>query len=361
MTTHAHFIVDDLILEAIDDYDRKSKIMQYFLYEGNPDNYSKQQIQELVNDPLIFNIPIYDVLHRKYAAFSSFTEACWKGDEDPKGNGKLFEHLNLHGNLGLKEWIFLFYTFRLCGSGINYKPKTHLPWGTHGFGNFWIIEDIRNGRFKIPQWLESLYKNDDKPFTNNKGYLLPQFTFSHLKKSHLRYYILEYAQKLIVKILDYIVDETDFHNSNSIKQIPIYKIVNKGNEILNEWGFKKQNFVLTAFAMDLAEYFPRMVDRKSKVYAGTNAAKCLKLIFKKTYKQGDFEFLNQCMDFLANRYGAEKYDVEDSRACDVIRYLLEYQSDHHIAMNNGNTYKNNSVLKKTLGVKEYYELIEKLK
>ena len=53
------------------------------------------------------------------------------------------------------------------------------------------------------------------------------------------------------------------------------RLVNELNEFLIRiWIYTRQNFVLTAFAMDLAEYFPNLVDPNSRVLVGSNAKKC---------------------------------------------------------------------------------------
>jgi len=348
-----NLLIDEDILEAIDDYHVKSKLIQEYYFENNPKKLTEVDFKSLVDDDLCYNIPIYDVLNRRYAAFSSLLEALWYGDKDPKGNGKYFENFKRY-KLGKFEWFYLFYMFRLCGSGINYKPKNGLfdePWGTHGFGNFWIIEEILLERYNIEDWLDSLSKRD-KPFTNNKGYLLPQFTFQNLDKGHLKYFILRYSFLFVKDLYAYMN-----HNPG----LSIYEITDYGNEWLNERGFKRQNFILTAFAMDVAEYYPEIVNPKSKIYAGTNAMKCIKQIFKKANKMSDFDFTNEAFEFLAIRYNANRYDVEDSRACDCIRYFQEYQSPDHIKKNNGNIYKNNSILKKKWGLEKYYEWANKLK
>ncbi len=348
-----NLLIDEDILEAMDDYGRKTDLLQQYLYEGNPKNLTAISLEMLVDDPLMYYVPIYDVTHRRYAAFSSLCEALWHGEKDPKENGKFFNKFNRY-NLGTEEWFYLFYTFRLCGSGINYKPKRGMfqePWGTHGFGNFWIIDEIKKGNYDIGTWLENLEERQI-PFTNNKGYLLPQFSFDHLQKDHLKYFILRYSHKLIKDILKYVKRNPG---------LSIYEITDYGNDWLKEKGFKRQNFVLTAFAMDLAEYYPNLINRSSKVYAGTNATKCIKQLFKKAKPMSEFDFINEALGFLADRYGANRYDVEDSRACDPVRYFQEYQSKDHIAKNNGNTYKNNSILKEIWGEKKYYEWANKLK
>ncbi len=353
MKQYGKLLVDEDILEGLDDYHVKSRIVQEYHFEGNPKRMKDKEFKSLIDDDLIYNVPIYDVLHRRYAAFSSLVEALWYGEQDPKGNGEYFPKFERY-DLDVIEWMYLFYTFRLCGSGINYKPKKSegfSPFGTHGFGNFWIIDDIRLGRLGIENWEDSL-QDRNRPFTNNKGYLLPQFSFPHLKNSHLKYFILRWSKRFIDDLFRFISRNPG---------LSIYEITDYGNDWLMDKGFKRQNFVMTAFAMDMAEYFPHLVNKESKVYAGTNATKCIKQIFRKVGKMSEFDFINEALQFLADRYGANPYDVEDSRACDPIRYFQEYQSADHVAKNNGIRYKNNSILKEKWGLDKYYEWANNLK
>jgi len=125
------------MLDQFKDYYNKAKLNQERLYQDY--KWTKQDI----NDDLVWNVPIYDVINRRYAAFSSLLEAIRLKDKDPKGNGNYF----LNTNFTNFDFIFLSYLFRLCGSGINYIPKKDMPWGSHGFGNFWIVDSIRNGRY----------------------------------------------------------------------------------------------------------------------------------------------------------------------------------------------------------------------
>lgn len=310
--------INNDVLLAIDEYHEKSLLMQRYYFEGNKENLSIDELKNKVNDDLIFNVPIYDMLDRRYASFSSFLEALDKKELDPKGNGKRFIN---YDKIDLKTQLLLFYLFRLCGSGINYKP------GTHGFGNFWIVNSIENGRYTIQEWLEDLPENK---FSDNKGYLLPQFSIG------LRKYILEYSLNLI----NYLLPELNR------KRHTIIEFVDKGNQWLKFYNFKKQNFVLSALAADIAEYYPELIEPKSMIYAGTNAKKCIKAIFGKCKE-------SEAIQFLADRYNSVPYSVEDSRLCDTVRYFTEYQSKYHIEKNNGNIFKNNSILKKIWTQEEY--------
>lgn len=315
--------INSKVLDALDEYHEKSLLMQKVLYDKDV-KMSLEELRLKVDDDLIFHVPIYDMLDRKYAAFSSFPEAVVKKSSDPKGNGERFKHVEINDD----NFIAMLYLFRLCGSGINYVPKTH------GFGNFWIVDLVEKGFVDKYYWVRNC---PESKFSNNKGYLLPQFNIG------LRVFIQLHSLFIIDKIVNFISSEI-----KTIKQVVDY-----GNSILNSLGFKKQTFVLSAFAADLAEYFPSMVDPNSMIYAGTNAKKCIKAIFGRCREE-------EAIWFLSKRYNATPYSVEDSRLCDPVRYFLEYQSRFHIESNNGNIYNNNTLLKKQWNKEEYQSFLLQL-
>jgi hypothetical protein len=274
--------------------------------------------KEDINDDLIWNVPIYDVVNRRYAAFSSLLEAIHCVDKDPKGNGVYFK--NVHENISHFNFVALCYLFRLCGSGINYIPKTNdTPYGSHGFGNFWVIEEFIKERYNYQEWIENIPENK---FCDVKGYLLPMI------KGGLRNFIQFRAIDLVTHLWEFIIDY-------KYGLIPIKMVVDEGNNWLIENGYKRQNFVLTAFAMDMAEYYPNYVDQDSDVYLGTNAKKCLKLILPDMKSDEAIRYL---CDLTGNN--SKPYDMEDV-ACDFIRYLDNFQSEDHIKMNKGVKYYNN--------------------
>jgi hypothetical protein len=294
------------MLEQFKDYYNKAKMNQQRLYQGY--NWTKQDI----NDDLVWHVPIYDVVNRKYAAFSSLLEAIDKKELDPKGNGNYFKEHKIDKD----NFIYLSYLFRLCGSGINYRPKDLLPYGSHGFGNFWIVQELVLKRYDIVDWVNNI---PDKGFCDVKGYLLPMI------KKGLRNFIVEDSLNLVDDIM------------NEVQQggYSITDVVDLGNHWLRSRGFKRQNFVLTAFAMDLAEYYPDLVDQDSDVYVGSNASKCLKMILPKMNKNKALRYLCE----ITGNY-SKPYDMEDV-ACDFIRYIDNFQSDHHIRKNNNIKYWNN--------------------
>jgi len=169
------------MLNKFKQYYSKAKMNQERLYQGY--TWTKEDI----NDDLIYNVPIYDVVNRKYAAFSSLLEAIKKKDDDPKENGKYF---NDH-EISDIDFMYMCYLFRLCGSGINYKPKQSVPFHTHGFGNFWIVDLLRLGMYRKEDWLKNLPL---KKYSDNKGYLLPMVS------GGLRSFILK--ESLIVSYIN---------------------------------------------------------------------------------------------------------------------------------------------------------------
>lgn len=288
-------------------YYEGAKKMQELKFQGG--SWSEAD----VNDDLLWNIPIYDVVNRRYAAFSSLPEAVRYGNNDPKGNGKHFEDVEVSDD----DFVSMLYLFRLCGSGINYIPNTNGDFkGTHGFGNFWVVDELLNNNTDTDHWLEVIPENK---FCDVKGYLLPMI------KGGLRQFILDHSMNLVAEIKNFI----------GCEKKGITDVVDFGNKWLIDRGFKRQNFVLTAFAMDLAEYYPDFVDQYSDVYLGSNAKKCLKLIAP---GQNQMKTLRSLCE--QTGYVSKPYDMEDV-ACDFIRFIENFQSPDHIKANNGVVYSNN--------------------
>lgn len=329
-----YFTINSLILDSIDDYHFKSLEMQKFHLEGNKEGLTLEELEINVNDDLIFNVPIYDMLDRKYASFCSLLEALERKEKDPKGNGIFFLNAPKITEMDLRDALGLFYLFRLCGSGINYTPKIDKPFGTHGFGNFWVVDSIANQRFKLDEWLEDL-RHVDGPFTDSKGYLLPMISYKDIKSGHLKRFILEEIDGILNHMEKFLVGDRK----------TLIGFIDHMNLYLKSRGFRNQNFVLSATSADVAEYFPGLIDPKSSFYAGTNAKKCIKAIFTKNKGVKNETFFIEAINFIADRYDSEPYSVEDSRMCDVYRYLYNFQSKQHIEKNRGVVYKNNSIIK----------------
>ena len=316
-------------VEGIKDYYNKAKLIQGHYYEDNATT------SQTINYDLIWNVPIYDVVNRKYAAFNTLITALWYGKQDPKQNGDKYDNLKLN----LIEWIYVFYTFRLTGSGINYKEN-------HGFGNC-LHQHFLPEITDITE-MANYFKNHTGPFSDSKGYQLPLISYKHLNGGHLRHHCSTDAVIMARQIADYITKGSK-------------KTIVEVADFICDWysanGHRRWKFVATAAAMDLAEFFPQYVDPTSEVYVGSNAIRCLKLTLPKKRGVDEHIWYNDALDYLIDITGAtiNKYDAEDTLGCDPIRYFQEFQSPDHIRMNDGNVYKNNSIMKQILGEKEYYE------
>ena len=66
---------------------------------------------------------------------------------------------------------------------------------------------------------------------------------------------------------------------DSIRKDP-HKCNNTVNKLISK-GYKRQTFVLSATMADIAEYHPELINPDSMIYAGTNAKRCINLIFNK--------------------------------------------------------------------------------
>lgn len=302
------------MLENFTNYYEKARKMQHINFEGNDKGYTEQD----VDDPLVWHIPIYDVVNRRFAAFSSLPEALHYKSKDPKGNGKHYEA----ASVSHYDFLYMCYLFRLAGSGINYIPSSNDdPMGSHGFGNFWIDKLLRKGYYKRKTWVDMM---PDSKFADSKGYMLP------LIKGGIK----SFVQKDSEDLFDFLMIMTE-----QIGPTDIYKIVHWGNNWLMHEGYNRQNFVLCAFAMDLAEYSPDRVNPNSKVLLGSNAVKCYKDVFPG--RKNTFEEHNKALKELCEMTGgiSKPMDMEDVM-CDYVRYINNYQSPAHVKANSGIIYKN---------------------
>jgi hypothetical protein len=90
-------------------------------------------------------------------------------------------------------------------------------------------------------------------------------------------------------------------------------------------GFKQWKFVITAFVMDTAEYYPELVDPNSHCYYGANCIRGFDLMFvkEKSDPRNKDQWYELCMTELCKAVQGRPYDVEDV-VCDVIRYWVEH-------------------------------------
>ena len=272
-----------------------------------------------VDDPLQHHITIYDTVDREFAGFSNAIQQIWYGSKNPKKwqIDARFDAYNLH----TMDWFFLFMIHRVTGSGASFSYD-------HGFRNS-ILSDMAleaDNMIHMRNYVLNQMKSG-RPIFTSIGNQIPQFpkpTDQYPRGSQL--YIAEYMPYLV----------KDFYTHLSYN--PLSMSIRDGVDWINEWhklnGLKCFHFVMTAFVMDVAQYFPDLIDPWSRVNYGSNAIQALNLLFDNNgYKQKDF--LDAAMDKLCDEFRSP-YDPRDWEksmgkgfsledvACDYVRYVECY-------------------------------------
>jgi len=248
-----------------------------------------------VGDPLMDTVPIYDCVHRRCAGFSNVLEDVMRKDKTYLLKGKTF-----------KEILTVFLVHRLTGSGASFEHD-------HGYRNSCIFEMLEACP-DSSEWVDFLIENK-KPIFTSIGNQIPPFPkpeSPYKKGSHV--YFAKYLKRLVSEFADFL----DLSGRSDIQDA-----VNFCLDWHKENGLKRFVFVLTAFAMDVAEYFPEKVNPDSDVYLGKNAVEALELIFGRSF--AGHKSQNIAIRRLIKATGSVNtpYDMEDV-VCDYIRYVENY-------------------------------------
>lgn len=311
-----------------------------------------------VKDPIMDNVTIYDTINRKYAGFS-------KALEDVHGvrtRTDLQRYSNYNNILDSFQFHFLHLFHRFTGSGASFQP-TILQNGTrnpneHGYYNN-HIEQLAN-IFAVTKDVDDVLQyivQNTKPMVTSVGNQPPSLKNGDPTKYRLaqQYYFDNFACDFIHAYLNFLMNFEYEHNRRAG--------IKDGVDFSCGWhkakGFKQWHFVLTAFVMDTAEYYPELMDPESHCYYGANCVRGFDLMFVK--EKGDpknkAEFQELCMTTLCKAVGGRPYDVEDV-VCDVIRYWNEHipKGYDHLTQEQR---KNNSTLK--INGEYPIEILEKIK
>lgn len=331
MNLKTPFLLDDL-----DNYHRKCSLLEKrFLGQMTYDSKD-------INDDLMYYTEAFSYTLRSRSSTCALITTLREKENDPRDNYQYFNNIDIEDDF---DWFMLSYFYRCCGSGRNLTPKApeHFVDGIpryDGYGDFWLLKSLVEGKNNYQLWLEDLKKHEGI-FTNNTGYILP------LIKGGLKKYLNEFSFFLMDKIYRFCQH----------KQQKNRDLVDYGNQILLQHGYNQQTFVLTLVGLDISRYRPDLICSKSKIYPGTSARQMLRLIFDKDRKQEPFEFHNDCLSFLSNRYSMDIESIEELRLCDYYRYLNETQSSYIIQKYKGRKLKNNSLVKEYLGQQRYDQYI----
>ncbi len=275
------------------------------------------------NDPIMTSVSIYDIVNRRYAGFSKVTE-------DIHGLRKtgFVKYPSYKGKLNVAQFHLLHLFHRFTGSGASFQP-TMLPNGErnpkeHGYCNNHvdIVAQIMV-EANTATAIEYISRCS-KPLVTSTGNQPPSLKNKQPNNYRLamQYYFDNFAVEFVTHYSAFLLEKYDNDQLVGIKQA-----VDWSCRWHKSRGFKQWKFVLTAFVMDTAEYYPDLVDPTSHCYYGANCEKAFKLMFQKEPSDGKIkkaDWNELCMTELVKaRPFSLPYDMEDI-GCDFIRYLTEY-------------------------------------
>lgn len=274
-----------------------------------------------VDCSLQHHITIYDTIERKHAGFSNALQQIWYGSNAPKKWQREPEFDSLRDGYGIKEWLWIFLLHRVTGSGASFTFD-------HGFRNSIVADTVMNanntvemrdyvlGRMREGRAIFTSIGNQIPPFPKPEG---------------------DYArggERYIGEFMSSLVGDTIWHLMARRSPAVIADTVDWVCAWHVRHGLKQFKFVLTAWVMDIAEYFPELVDPYSRVHYGANAIEALELLFDNdgfTKKK----FLDAAMDSVVGELHSpfEPEDVKrnlgramslEDVACDYVRYVGNY-------------------------------------
>jgi hypothetical protein len=307
---------------------------------------------EPINDDLMNAVTIYDTVNRRYAGFSKVLEDLHYGPEPIKyrqarsKKAYTFTHA---------EWQYVHLVHRITGSGASFEKD-------HGYRNtimFEIADAIEQGGIDLAKEVVLRWDREGKAMFTSIGNQIPPFNkpTPPFTRGGIEY-LVNYAPRIAHAYASWLVDQ-----ARAGKKVGIRDAVDYVLDLQSSLGLKRYAFVLTAFVMDSAEYFPYLVDPESHCYYGKNCIESLELcgdIDGKKELGYDLIMESMCADceeiqakFVADRKAAGQptpetlplvadvpvktsafkaarpYDVEDV-ACDYVRYIENYVPDNKL-------------------------------
>lgn len=248
--------------------------------------------REPTGDELMDNVHIYDCAERRMAGFSKVLEDL-HGTRSRKDLQRLKQV-----DLLLKEFHFIHLFHRYSGSGASFYPR-NISGGInpkeHGYMNT-ICGEL--SKLKTTKEMKNFIVNYPGNMCTSLGNQGPGLKNPNPSKYRLsiQYYFDVHAENFLTDYLKYISKQ------RTIKEAVDYSL---------DWhslnGMKRWKFVLTAFVMDDAEYYPELVNPNSDVYLGSSAIRSMKLMFNNILsKNYDLAMKNIC-----NKLGGLPYNMED--------------------------------------------------
>lgn len=264
-------------------------------------------------DELMEKVHIYDTIHRRHAGFQNMLQDLWFGSSAPKYFKWSPEHKERndsynenHGRWGDREWMFIFLTHRITGSGASFEHD-------HGYRNTILPELAKlDSVDEMVDWIT----NYDGVMYTSIGNQIPAFPKPTPRfKTGGKYYFACYAKWLIEGVYKFLNKK----QSSTIREVV---------DFMCEWNrnaeIKAFHFQYTAFAADLADYMPELVKEGSHMYYGKNAKEAMNLFARKPRsRMTRDQFYDIVMDEAVAKTGGYPKDLEDVM-CDYIRYVENY-------------------------------------
>jgi len=285
------------------EYYRKAEYLQRHCNIGHV-SYTHPSVTAKVNDSLMQHVEIYDCVQRRYAGFSNLPQDLWHAETSPKIHHQpdaqqhvTRSYARLRGTWDTQTWFYVLLLHRVTGSGASFEQD-------HGYRNS-VIPELA----KLDTILEMVdyLAEHTKPFFTSIGNQPPQ--------ADNKRYLREHAPVITGELVQWL---------NKLTQKPSIRDV---VDWMNTWnmshGYKRFSFVYTAFAMDLSDYMPELVEPRSRIYYGSNATKCAHILFNKPRRLNQLDFLNRVSTYVMHDTGGYPKDTEDV-FCDFVRYLNNY-------------------------------------
>lgn len=281
-------------------------------------NLGMQSKKDHCGDELQEQVKIYDTVNRWYAGFSNAPQEMFLGPKNPKHQWNIdhgFATPGYRGKFTDRAWFYLFLIHRITGSGASFA----LPGGKlapHGWCNTplpWLCEKADS--IADISRLIAEYKG---PMFTSIGNQIPPFNKPTIEGwTGGREYLVHFAPKLA----NYAYDTLQHKGG----RVGIQGFVDWVLAYQKSQGHKQFKFVLTAWVMDLAEYFPDLVDPKSACYHGKNAIEAIELCFNRPKGVPKQNFYDIATQLFADTFQTRPMDVEDAApGCDLIRWLENY-------------------------------------
>jgi len=311
-------LIETIYWEDFKEYYKKAAVLQTINIASENGRDTTEPLH--VDDPLQHYITIYDTVDREFAGFSNAIQQIRHGSNNPK-KWQADSRFDSTPFADI-DWFFLFLVHRVTGSGASFSYD-------HGFRNSLLSDMALNttNMGEMRDYVLSQMRQGRAIFTSigNQIPMFPKPRGDYKRGSEL--YVAEYMLRLVVDFYFHLIDN------------PLSMSIRDGVDWINNWhrenGLKCFHFVMTAFVMDVAAYFPELIDPYSQVNYGNNAKQALNLLFGNDGFKSQNLFLDAAMEKICNEFRSP-HDPKDllrnmgkglaleDVACDYVRYVECY-------------------------------------